>query len=91
MGSTRPGCGIRTDDGERYDYADHGRRGATDAEFVTDEIVDRFCVIGTAAQCRRRLQELAGVGVTQFNIYAMVENPEAIIEVYGREIIPAFA
>jgi probable F420-dependent oxidoreductase len=76
---------------EHYDYADHGRRGAAHADFVTDEIVDRFCVIGSVEECRRRLEGLARIGVTQFNLYAMVENPEATIETFGREIIPAFA
>ncbi len=76
---------------DHYDYADHGRRGAAHAAFVTDEIVDRFCVVGTAEQCRQRLAELARIGVDQFNIYTMVEGPASIIETYGREIIPAFS
>ena len=31
-----------------YDYKDHSRVGAAHGEFVTDEICDRFCVIGSA-------------------------------------------
>ena len=31
-----------------YDYKDHSRVGAAHGEFVTDEICDRFCVIGDA-------------------------------------------
>jgi len=31
---------------EGYDYAHHGRTGNPDTEFVPDEIVDRFCVLG---------------------------------------------
>ena len=30
-----------------YDYKDHSRVGAAHGAFVTDEIVDRFCVLGT--------------------------------------------
>ena len=30
-----------------YDYNEHGRAGNTHAEFVPDEIVDRFCLLGT--------------------------------------------
>ena len=76
---------------DHYDYKDHGRRGAEHAEFVTDEIVDRFCVIGTLEQCKEKLRTLEGLGVDQFNIYAMsVEGPDAIIETYGKEIIPEF-
>jgi probable F420-dependent oxidoreductase len=77
---------------DHYDYQDHGRRGAEHAEFVTDEIVDRFCVIGTLEQCKEKLHLLERVGVDQFTIYAVsVEGPDAIIETYGKEIIPEFA
>jgi probable F420-dependent oxidoreductase len=77
---------------DHYDYKDHGRRGAEHAAFVTDEIVDRFCVIGSVDQCKEKLRTLEKLGVDQFNIYAMsVEGPDAIIETYGKEIIPEFA
>jgi probable F420-dependent oxidoreductase len=76
---------------DHYDYRDHGRRGAEHAEFVTDEIVDRFCVIGTLEQCKEKLHDLERIGVDQFTIYAVsVEGPDAIIETYGKEIIPEF-
>jgi probable F420-dependent oxidoreductase len=73
-----------------YDYQDHGRVGAHHAAFVTDEVVDRFCVIGTAEQCAQRVQELADVGVHEFNIYLMTDDKERTLESYGREIIPRF-
>jgi probable F420-dependent oxidoreductase len=77
---------------DHYDYRDHGRRGAEHAEFVTDEIVDRFCVIGTLEQCKEKLRLLERIGVDQFTIYAVsVEAPDAIIETYGKEIIPEFS
>ena len=73
-----------------YDYQDHGRVGAHHADFVTDEVIDRFCVIGTAAQCAQRVQALQEVGVNEFNIYLMTAERERILETYGREIIPRF-
>jgi probable F420-dependent oxidoreductase len=73
---------------EHYDYKDHGRSGADHASFVPDEVVDRFCVIGTADDCKRKLRELSKVGVGQFNIYSMVDDPEALIRTFGKEIIP---
>ena len=36
-----------------YDYKDHSRVGAAHGEFVTDEIADRFCVIGNVEQTTR--------------------------------------
>jgi probable F420-dependent oxidoreductase len=76
---------------EGYDYSHHGRAGSENAEFVTDEVVDRFCVIGGPERVRARLGELRDLGVDQFNIYTMVDDPRAVITGFGREIIPAFA
>jgi probable F420-dependent oxidoreductase len=75
---------------ERYDYAHHGRTGSENAEFVTDDVVDRFCVLGTPDQVRAKLRELQDLGVQQFNIYSMVDDPRALITGFGRDIIPAF-
>jgi probable F420-dependent oxidoreductase len=75
---------------DHYDYADHGRTGAEHAQFVTDEVVDRFCVIGTTEDCIRKLKELESLGVDQFNIYSMVDDPEGVIRAFGKDVIPAF-
>src|SRR4029079_12690999 len=71
-----------------YDYKDHSRVGAAHGEFVTDEICDRFCVIGSAEDCTKKLRELEAVGVDQFNIYLMTNAQEETLEAYGRDIIP---
>lgn len=75
---------------DHYDYADHGRTGAEHASFVTDEVVDRFCVLGTPDQCLAKLRELEALGVDQFNIYSMVDDPAGVIRSFGRDLIPAF-
>jgi len=75
---------------ELYDYAHHGRIGSENAGFVSDEVVDRFCVLGTAAQVRDKLGQLRDLGVQQFNVYSMVDDPRALISGFGSEIIPAF-
>ncbi|MBO0704214.1 MAG: TIGR03842 family LLM class F420-dependent oxidoreductase [Candidatus Dormibacteraeota bacterium] len=77
---------IRTRD--HYDYAEHGRAGSEQASFVPDEIVDRFCVLGTVDECRAKLAELEAAGVTQFNNYDMGEDPAGQMEIFGRELIP---
>jgi probable F420-dependent oxidoreductase len=74
---------------DHYDYSEHGRTGAEHAEFVTDEVVDRFCVIGTAERCRTKLEELEALGVHQFNIYSMVDDPEGVIRTFGTDVIRA--
>jgi probable F420-dependent oxidoreductase len=74
-----------------YDYSEHSRVGAKHGEFVTDEICDRFCVLGTAEQATAKLKELESVGVDQFNIYLMTHGQEAVLQAYGDSIIPQFA
>ena len=73
-----------------YDYKDHSRVGAKHGEFVTDEIVDRFCVLGTAEGATKKLKELESIGVDQFNIYLMTHAQEETLQAYGEEIIPQF-
>jgi probable F420-dependent oxidoreductase len=74
-----------------YDYNEHSRVGAKHGEFVTDEICDRFCVLGTAEESKAKLQELEAVGVDQFNIYLMTHEQEETLQAYGDEIIPELA
>ncbi len=74
-----------------YDYDEHSRVGAKHGEFVTDDICDRFCVLGNAEQATAKLKELEAVGVDQFNIYLMTEGQEDTLGAYGRDVIPGFA
>ena len=76
-------------DREGYDYSHHGRAGNTSTNFVPDEVVDRFCLLGPPAAQLERLAELKGLGVDQFAIYAMHDAREATIEAYGESVIPA--
>ena len=71
-----------------YDYNEHSRVGAKHGEFVTDEICDRFCVIGSVEQCRQKLRDLEAIGVDQFNIYLMTHGQEETLQAYGDGIIP---
>ncbi|MFB7991660.1 TIGR03842 family LLM class F420-dependent oxidoreductase [Streptomyces sp. NPDC056002] len=72
-----------------YDYAHHGRTGNPDTAFVPDEIVDRFCVIGTAQDHVEKLRALRDLGVDQFALYAMHDAKEEVIDAYGEHIIAA--
>ncbi len=72
-----------------YDYKHHAESGSSNAAFVDDDSVDRFCVIGEVDEHIAKLRELAQAGVSQFNIYLMSGEEERILERYGEEIIPA--
>src|SRR5204863_5262969 len=74
-----------------YDYKEHSRVGAKHGEFVTDEICDRFCVLGNAEQATEKLRELESIGVDQFNIYLMTQGQEETLAAYGERILPQFA
>ncbi len=71
----------------RYDYQHHAEVGSDNAAFVSDEAVDRFCIVGPLRAHRERLEALGRAGVTQFNVYLMCGEEEGTLEVYGREII----
>src|SRR4029079_7924833 len=59
-----------------YDYLHHAEVRSSNASFVTDEIVDRFCVLGTAEEHVEKLRVLAEAGVDQFNLYLMNGDEE---------------
>ena len=74
-----------------YDYNEHGRAGNTHADFVPDEIVDRFCILGPPEQHVERLLELKALGVDQFAVYLQHDGKAQTLEAYGETVIPALA
>jgi probable F420-dependent oxidoreductase len=76
---------------EGYDYNEHGRAGNTHAEFVPDEIVDRFCLLGTADQHIEKLKALKEIGVDHFAAYLQHDNKEETLRQYGETVIPALS
>lgn len=74
-----------------YDYQQHCEVDSTNSKFVSDEVVDRFCLVGPAEAHRQKLRQLATLGVTQFNIYLMCGDEEDTLEQYKKKILPALA
>ena len=74
-----------------YDYNQHGQAGNTHADFVPDEIVDRFCIIGPPEEHIRRLEELKALGVHQFALYLQHDDKDHTLSEYGERIIPGIA
>jgi len=74
----------------QYDYLHHCEVGSSNADFVTDEVIDRFCLVGPVEAHIKKLRTLADVGVTQFNIYLMCGEEEDTVERYKREVLPKF-
>jgi probable F420-dependent oxidoreductase len=74
---------------EGYDYSHHGRAGNPSADFVPDQIVDRFCLLGPSSAHVDRLHELAALGVSQFALYLMHDEADKTLAAYGTDVIPA--
>jgi len=75
-------------DRKGYDYNQHGKAGNDHTEFVPDEIIDRFCIIGPPEEQVRRIEELKALGVHQFAVYLQHDDKDATITAYGEKIIP---
>ncbi|HZC41917.1 MAG TPA: TIGR03842 family LLM class F420-dependent oxidoreductase [Streptosporangiaceae bacterium] len=70
-----------------YDYSHHGKPGNPSTDFVPDDIVDRFCLLGPVERQRDRLAELREIGADNFSIYLMHDAPEATLAAYESAII----
>ncbi|MFC0112752.1 TIGR03842 family LLM class F420-dependent oxidoreductase [Kibdelosporangium aridum] len=71
---------------QEYDYAHHGKAGNPSTDFVPDQIVDRFCLVGPESAHIERLQELKELGVDQFSLYLMHDQREETLNAYGKII-----
>jgi len=76
---------------EGYDYSGHGKAGHHHTDFVPDEIIDRFCILGDDAAHVAKLEALRDLGVDQFAIYLMHDQKDETLNAYGQRIIPALS
>jgi len=74
----------------QYDYRHHCEVESDNAKFVSDEVTDRFCLVGPIEAQIEKLRVLAQVGVTQFNVYLMCGEEEDTIETYRSKVLPTF-
>ena len=74
---------------ESYDYDHHGRSGNPSTDFVPDEIVDRFCLVGPVEAHVEKLNLLRSLGVDHFGLYLMHDDMAGTIEAYGERVIGA--
>lgn len=74
-----------------YDYGHHGKSGNPTTDFVPDEVIDRFCVLGPLDSHIERLEQLSALGVDQFALYLMHDDQEATLRSYGDQVVRRFA
>src|SRR6266853_3510288 len=73
-----------------YDYLHHCEVDSSNRNFVSDEVTDRFCLLGPAEAHIEKLRALARAGVTQFYIYFMCGDEEDTLEKYKKDVLPVF-
>lgn len=73
---------------QAYDYRHHARTGSDNGAFVDDVTADRFSILGPVSAHLEKLRELQAAGATQINLYLLTPEPESLLEIYGREIVP---
>lgn len=71
-----------------YDYNQHGSASSEHVDFVPDEVIDRFCLLGPVETQIARLNELKSLGVDQFAIYLQHDAKDDTLAQYGEKIIP---
>lgn len=74
-----------------YDYKEHADKDADHLDFISEDIIDAFGILGSVDDHIAKLKELEAAGVTQFNIYLMCGEEERIVAEYGEKIIPHFS
>ena len=71
-----------------YDYNQHGSATSEHVDFVPDEVIDRFCLLGPVEAHLERLAELKALGVDQYAIYLQHDAKDDTLAQYGEKIIP---
>jgi probable F420-dependent oxidoreductase len=74
-----------------YDYSEHGRSDSTHVDFVSDDIIDRFCILGPPEHHIERLEELRELGADQFAIYLQHDANDETLGAYGAHVLPHLA
>jgi probable F420-dependent oxidoreductase len=72
---------------EGYDYSHHGKADNPTTDFVPDEVVDRFCLLGPVEAHLDRLAELREIGADNFSVYLMHDDADATLDAYAQHVI----
>ncbi len=73
-----------------YDYREHADKDADHLDFITEDIIDSFSILGSVEAHVEKIKALEKAGTTQFNIYLMCGEEERIVAEYGEHVIPHF-
>ncbi len=72
-----------------YDYKEHADKDAEHLDFISDEIIERFSILGSKDQHVAKLKELEAIGVDLFVMYLMSGDEEEQLNAY-EDIVKVF-
>jgi probable F420-dependent oxidoreductase len=72
-----------------YDYKEHADKDADHLDFISDEIIERFSILGDVDQHVAKLKDLEAKGVDLFVMYLMSGDEEEQLDAY-EEVVKAF-
>ena len=73
---------------EGYDYRKHADKDSGHLDFIPDDIVDRFAIVGNVEAHIAKLKRLRDAGVDQFVMYLMSDEEERNLDIYCKEVLP---
>lgn len=80
---------------DRYDMKHHTRVGSPQTQSLTPEFIDRYAVVGPAATCIARLQELSGLGLERVMVIGATAGADRDAAMraernLAEQVLPAF-
>lgn len=72
-----------------YDYKEHADKDADHLDFISDDIIERFSILGDKEAHIAKLKELEAAGVDLFVMYLMSGDEEAQLDAY-EDIVQVF-
>lgn len=63
----------------------------SDPALITDYLLQRFAIAGTPQECAQRIREVAEAGISHVLLTPPNRNFDEIMDLWGREVIPACA
>ena len=72
-----------------YDYKEHADKDADHLDFISEDIIERFSILGNKDQHIAKLKQLEAIGVDLFVMYLMSGDEEEQLEAYA-DIVKAF-
>jgi len=80
---------------ERYVFGEHSRPGGANCQLITelglvDYLADRYAIVGTPAECVKKLERAIEAGARQFWMSIHFDDKFRLIRDFAERVVPAF-